>query len=736
MRKHTRPRSGRLHARPALVAATCVVLLGSATPARAADAPARVGHRPLARLSGAIAIDGDPSEQAWASATVVDRFYEFGPGDNVEPPVATVGLLAYDSEFLYVGVRCQDPDPSQIRAPYVERDRVTDQDLVQIDVDARDEGRWSLIFRVNPHGVQTDGVFDEAVGVDDFSPDFHFESATRISASGWSAEMKIPLSTLRYRARDPQTWRLTFYRLYPRRFRYQIASNPVPRNSNCWLCHALRLTDIAGLTRGGSVTLTPFVTGGASRESGQAAGLERRQSLGGDLKWLPRPSLTVDLALNPDFSQVESDVPQIGVNTRFALFYPEKRPFFLEGTDLWNSPIPAVYTRTITNPDWGGRLTGRSGNASYTLLTARDQGGGTLILPGPDSSGAVAQPADALVLLGRYRHSIGRSSLGALATLREAEQGYFNRVAGLDFQWYPSADDHLSGQWLTSDSRDSGAANASGHGLVLAWERSRRALGWSLQLQELSPGFRADSGFVPQTGVREVSASAGYTFYPGGAIRRLRPQASYERVHQPGAELVSEALVVGLAADGRARAALDWHAREQGRARDGRLFETRYWTASARFLPSRRLPYLMLSARHGDELDIERSRLGSGTALALSATLSPLDRLQAELEGERRWLDALEGAAQRRQFTASVTRAKLTCTLTTRAFVRLVGERERLDERAGTSEHSVLGSALFGYRLNWQSILYLGYDNRPARSASGPGRRHELFLKLAYVFRP
>jgi hypothetical protein len=736
MEEHGRARWGRPLASSALAGAAWLVSLGGAAPARAAEPAAGVAQRPLPRLSGAIQVDGDPGEDAWAEAAVVDRFYEFGPGDNVPPPVATVGLLAYDSEFLYVGVRCQDPDPSQIRAPYAERDHVTDQDLVQIDVDARDEGRWSLIFRVNPRGVQADGVFDEAVGVDDFSPDFHFESAARITPSGWSAEMKIPLSTLRYRARDEQTWRLTFYRLYPRRFRYQIASNPVPRNSNCWLCHALRLTEITGLPRGGSLILAPFVTAGASREPGRGAELERQQSVGGDVKWLARPSLAVDLALNPDFSQVESDVPQIGVNTRFALFYPEKRPFFLEGSDLWNSPIPAVYTRTITDPAWGARLTGRPGHASYTLLAARDQGGGTLILPGPLSSGTAPQPEDTLALLGRYRVSLGRSSLGALTTLREGD-GYFNRVGGLDFQWYPRPDDHVSGQLLFSDTRDPGAGGGSGHALVLAWERSLRALGWSVELEELSRGFRADSGFVPQTGVRELKAAAGYAFYPGGAIRMLRPQMSYERIHEPGADLVSEALVVGLAVDGRVQASLDWHPSEKGRALDGRLFDASYWTASARLLPSRRLPYLKLSARYGDEIDIERSLLGTGAALALSATLSPFDRLQAELQGERRWLDAVEGTARVRQWSASVARAKLTCTFTTRTFVRLVGEWERLDERAGFSSHSFVGSALYGYRLNWQSILYLGYDNAPAPAASGSrGRRQELFLKLAYAFRP
>jgi len=690
----------------------------------------------MPRIPGHIAVDGDPSEEAWSAAAVVDSFYEIVPGDNVEPPVRTVGLLGYDSEFLYVGVRCQDPDPSSIRAPYVDRDHVANQDLVQIDLDARDEGRWSMIFRINPRGVQADGVFDEATGVDDFSPDFHFESAARVSAEGWSAEMKIPLATLRYRGGNPQTWRITFFRLYPREFRRQIVSNPVPRGSNCWLCHAVRFTGIEGLPRGGSLALAPFLAGGRGWGAGETG---QTHELGGDVKWLPQPNLAVDLTLNPDFSQVEADVPQIGVNTRFALFYPEKRPFFLEGLDLWNSPISAVHTRTITAPDWGTRLTGRPGNASYTLLAAGDQGGGSLVLPGPESSRLVPQPEDALVLLGRYRYNLGRSSLGLLATGREAGD-YFNRVAGADFQWYPTGEDRLTGQLLWSATRDtaaSAAGSSSGHALLLAWERSQRQFDGALQLEDIAAGFRADSGFVPQTGVRRLHAASGYNWYPLGFIRKLRPQIAFDDVRQPGGRLVSQSLGLGVAVDGRVTGALEWHPGDRGRGSDGRLFEPSYGKASARFLPHRRVTYVEIGARHGEEIDFEGSRLGQGTALSVLAALSPTDRLQAEITGERRWLD-VEDPLRVRLYTASVARLKVTYAFTARSFTRLVGEWERLDEReaGGPLERSLGGSILYGYRLNWQSILYLGYENSPVPSPATSGRRQEVFIKLAYAFRP
>jgi hypothetical protein len=716
--------------------------------ATAAAEPGPESPAPLAlpRLSGHINVDGVPDEEAWKGAASVERFFENGPGDNVAPPVTTVGLLGYDSEFLYIGVRCQDPEPAKIRAPYVDRDHVDDQDFVSVDIDARDEGRWSMIFRINPRGVQADGVFDEAAAGDDFSPDFHFESAARIGKEGWSAELRIPLSTLRYRAHvlgDPQTWRITFYRLYPRQYRTQIVSVPMPRGANCWLCYAQRFTGITDLPGGGGVLATPFVTAGASRTPADSAGSrvvhnDGNLEAGADVKWLPRPNLTADFTLRPDFSQVESDAPQIGINTRFALFYPEKRPFFLEGSDLWNSPIAVVNSRTITAPDWGARLTGRPGDASYTLLAAGDQGGGSVILPGASSSRLAPQAEDALVLFGRYRNSFGRSSAGAITTVREGAEGYFNGVGGVDFQWYPTDQDRTAGQILWSSTRDTKAGGLSGHAASFAWERSMRRLGWSVLLEDLAHGFRADSGFVPQTGVRHLSTTAGYALYPQGWLRKVRPQVSYDVVHESGAALVSETAALGLALDGRLQASLAWHPRDKNRALDGRLFEQNYWTAAARVLPNRRIPYLKLTLRRGDEIDIERSRLGTGTALTLLASLSPTDRLQAELAGERRWLDLPEGAGRARLFTASVARAKLTYTFTSRSFTRLVGEWEGLDEPQGgaAAERSLSGSALYGYRLNWQSILYLGYGNTPApASATASGRQQELFLKIAYAFR-
>jgi len=283
------------------------------------------------------------------------------------------------------------------------------------------------------------------------------------------------------------------------------------------------------------------------------------------------------------------------------------------------------------------------------------------------------------------------------------------------------------------------ADRENGHALHLAWDHTTNHLGWSLLYEDLGRDFRADSGFVPQTGVRHTLASASYALYPSGFIRSVRPSVGFEDVREPGGPVVSQAATVGIAVDGGVQASAVWHPRERQRANDGRLFELAYGTASARFLLGRRLPYLLVTARYGDELDLLGARVGTGSSVALSANVSAADRLHAELTGERRRLDVEDGGQGLHLFTATVARAKLIYTFTARAFTRLVAEWEDLDERdaGGGRSRELRGSLLYGYRINWQSIVYVGYDNGVSRVGGvDRGRRHELFLKVAYTFRP
>src|SRR5438067_11001733 len=379
------------------------IVVTAVAAAALAQAPAPAPPPPppinIHRAEGAIVVDGNLDDLGWKNAAVIDRFYETSPGNNKPPAVKTTAWLTYDDRYFYIGVRCQDPHPEKIRAPFVDRDQVigTD-DNIAIFLDTRNDRRSAMELRTNPRGIQGDGIFNDAGPTEDFSPDFFYDTAAKIDSGGWNAEFRIPFSSLRYSDANVQTWNIIVWRNYPREFRYAYQIVPVDRAANCYMCFLQPIAVLSGLPKAGHMVLSPYVTAqSTSRPEGElGTPLEReplKKDVGADLKWTPTANQAVDMTINPDFSQVEADVAQITTNQRFAVFFPEKRPFFLEGFDLFDTPMQVAYTRTITSPRWGARSTGRiGGSTAYTVLVTDDRGGGLTIIPGP--LGSRFAPAD------------------------------------------------------------------------------------------------------------------------------------------------------------------------------------------------------------------------------------------------------------------------------------------------------------------------------------------------------
>ncbi|HEV8268221.1 MAG TPA: DUF5916 domain-containing protein, partial [Thermoanaerobaculia bacterium] len=349
------------------LAAPALVLSLALTPPLAANGPTVGPEIHVTRATSAIEVDGDLSDPAWKDAKPVDVWFETNPGDNLPAKIRNVGRLTYDDRFLYAAFEFDDPNPAKIRAPFSDRDNVSgDTDYGGIIVDTRHDGRTGILLLANPRGVQYDAVSDDTNGNEDSSPDLFWDSAARITPTGWTLEMRVPFSSLRYPKGDPQTWGIILYRNWPRDFRYQFFAQKLPRNENCFICHGSPLTGLEGLPKGGHLVAAPYVS---AEEMGVPRGdlgtplVNKPVDVTGglDVKWTPNENMAVDATIHPDFSQVESDVAQISANERFALFFPEKRPFFLESVDLYATPLQAVYTRSIADPKWGARGTGRLG---------------------------------------------------------------------------------------------------------------------------------------------------------------------------------------------------------------------------------------------------------------------------------------------------------------------------------------------------------------------------------------
>jgi hypothetical protein len=698
----------------------------------------------ITRLTGDIVIDGELSDAAWADALKVDGFVEYWKGDNVAPPAATSAFMAYDDAAVYIAFRADDPRPVDIRAPFVDRDKVlADQDYVAAIIDTQNDRRSAVAFRVNPRGILTDSVVNDANGIEDFAPDFFYEAVARKTAAGWTAEMRIPLSSLRYPATDPQSWGVILLRNYPRDYRYIIANTPIPKSSPCFVCHAATIAGFTALPRGAHFTLAPYSTA-QTTEQRSFAGLARepvRTDAGLDLKWNASTKLTVDVTLNPDFSQIESDVPQLAANNRYALSYPEKRTFFLEGTDLLSMPIRAVYTRSITSPAWGVRATGQSGSTAYTILAAEDRGGGSVVLPGNQGSQLAPQNFRSQALVGRVRHSIGKSFAGLLVTAREVEGGGYNRVAGPDFLWKVSDTDRFSGQLLFSATENPDRAelhttfdgrSSSGHAGRLVYERDAKAYDVWFSAFDYAAGFRADNGFMPFVGGRGFFTEVGARFYPKKVASYVRPYVAVGNETTWGGAWPGVYFQGIWGSDGY----VSWHY-ERERV-GGKTLPLSFADFSLRANPSRWLPQIQLDGKVGDRLDAIDVRVGKGATFTFSATTRPTDHLELQGNARREWVDV----DRQRLFTAATNWLKTTYTFNARSLARVIAQHTdterashlyagRLDPRSGGFSLS----ALYGFRLNWQTTFFLGYGDAHLLDASDRFARESrsLFMKVSYA---
>ncbi|MGH9441914.1 MAG: DUF5916 domain-containing protein [Thermoanaerobaculia bacterium] len=737
-----------------------LVLLGFAVSARGqAPEPPIAVHR----AEGPITIDGDLSDPGWKNAARVDQFWETRPGDNVEPKIRTVGYLTFDDRALYVAFDCRDPHPGQIRAPYVDRDNVSsDTDYAGILLDTRHDRRTAIEFFANPRGVQYDALQDDSSGNEDTSIDLFWDSAGKINDHGWTLEMRIPFSSLRYNGGANPVWGIQLYRNSNRDTRYQYFSNLLPRSSNCFVCHERDLVGLEGLPSGGHVIAAPYFT--ATENAGRIDGNDPssrfvnrpvRGNAGVDVKWLPNANTAFDGTVNPDFSQVESDVAQISANSRFALFYPEKRPFFLEGLDLFSTPIQAVYTRTITSPRWGMRGTGKIDSTDYTLLVTEDRGGGSVVVPGPQSSTFVDQDFSSIAGIGRVRKDFGRSYVSLLVTDREVEGTGYNRVFGPDFQWAPNDGDQVKGQVLFSLSQAPNhpelyagwtGQHVSGHAAYASWDHSKRSWEVYAEYHDLSDGFRADDGFVPQVGYREVKPEGFLKFYPAsGFFTRLTPLVVEDYTADTSGNTLRQRIFPGISFEGRRSVQGEYDYIFSTERVGDKLITKNVSSIYIQLAPSRVFGQVSISGELGDQIDYANARPGSGGNLTLSARVQPQDHLELRIDEALAWLNEDAGDGNRRRlFTAVVHRLKATYNFTNRTFVRAIGQYVREDRNpslyadppATRRDASFSGSLLFAYKLNWQSVLFLGYGDNQVLDARYDLTRHDrqLFLKVSYAF--
>jgi hypothetical protein len=478
--------------------------------------------------AAAISIDGRIDDAVWAEAALLEGFTQFQPIEGIEASQSTEVLVLVDADAIYFAVRAHDDLPSQIRATLSERDAFTfSDDYVRFVLDTFDDQRRAYVFTINPLGVQHDGLWNESGGgagqrgrgmgspIDD-APDFLWESDARLTEWGYEAEIRVPFKSLRFPDLDEQSWGLQIERKIQRNG-YESSWAPITGNVANKLTQAGKLNGLRELDTGLFMELNPVITGsrtGEQDELGDFAHADPTGDFGFNATYGVTSNLTLDATYNPDFSQVEADAGQVQVNERFALFFPEKRPFFLEGTEIFGMPKQLVYTRTIANPIAGGKLTGKLGGLNVGYLGAVDE------------AFESADP-DTYVNLLRIRGDVGASStIGAVYTDRTVDADEFNRVAGADARIQLGGRYTITMMGARSFTGEADLAGRVDGSMASArFERASRAFSFNAELEDTEAGFQPGSGFFQRIGATQLSSRASYNWYgrSGAFLEQISP---------------------------------------------------------------------------------------------------------------------------------------------------------------------------------------------------------------------
>ena len=735
-----------------------LALAGSAAASAAPDSapPARGGELAVqaARLlpGERLVLDGSLSHAAWQRAPAHGRFVEHAPRNGSAPPQRTQVQLLFDEQAVYIGITAFDDRPHEIRDVPVRYDGVNrTQDFVVAYLDPIGHKASAQFFRVNAAGSIADGIHTAADDSEDFSPDFDWDAAVQRRADGWTAVLRIPFASLRFAEPLPgqpaRPWRFMVARRLPREQFHLVTSVELPRGSPSFIDRLQPLLDIELPEQHAFLTLRPTLTlrrteqrspgGGATRESHHEAGL--------NLKWRPRAELVVDATIKPDFSQVELDVPQLSGNSRFALYLPEKRPFFFESADLLRTPTEAFYTRSITQPRAGLRATWRSASWQGTALAAEDIGNGLVLLPGPFGTDFAEQPGSR-VYAGRLRRGGGAASptVGALFASRDYEQGRgANRVLGGDVE--AAFGDHwrLRAQLLASrttaravgSTLQAGPAE-DGRRLFLRLQRDTAHSGTALALDDISPGFRHDTGFVNQAGIRSAGLHQAWKWHDVGPFNNFDLFVDARDIRDTvTGQTIDRWVYAGFWST--AARNLEWwlevHPRSTVRTRPtSGLLTQRFVSTGLVMTPAPWFAFLDASLNIGRLADAVADRTRPGANLRLSARLRPLRSVELDTSLSHARLIDEDTPTRRPAYRESAAQVLGIWHLDARHHLRLIVQRRSLERLSATGVTAQDGDNLsltWHWRRSAGTQLFVGASRQREGAAAGP-RTTEAFVKL------
>jgi hypothetical protein len=698
-------------------------------------------------------IDGKLDDPFWENGAILDSFTQFEPIEGSEPTERTVAYIGYDKNNLYIAFRCYDSKPKAIRACLTQRDQVMGDDEITVYLDTFNDKKRAFAFLVNPCGVQSDGIFVESGGFRrgrgrggggggfdriDKNWDTYFTTDANMDEEGYTVEMAIPFKSLRFPHSQQQLWGMQIKRNI-RRKNEEIYWYPRSRDINGFLIQAGTIQIDGSLNKGKNFEVMPAVTGLKEKEEkfDTEAGLNLKYGITSDL--------TADATINPDFSQVEADIPQIAVNQRYALYYPEKRPFFLEGKDYFDTPIELLYTRTIADPAWGFKLTGKIGKTTMGVLSTHDLSATAIDIPEEDSEdeqdGEEEEDEEDPIQKGyvnvfRLKQDLFTESyIGLIITDKEirelegASVSDYNRVGGVDGHFKFWDNYQFSFQVVGSQTKVGEYKSALIPAAKFNINARGRHLSFNLDYTHIPPDFEASSGFFRRKDIKSFNSRFGYAFLPmNDVIVDIRPSLQYRRIYDFDNVLTDEEYEFSFFMSG-------WRGTfisagisknlERYEGVDYRKDNFRIWMRSE--------PLSWLSGgvnfSMGDSIYYEEDHyLGYKYSYGFNLTFKPITNLRLFYNFRNDTFYKSKGGDLK--YRINIITQRISYQLTRHLSLRLITDYDDYNKM-------LYNSILLSYQLNPGTVFYVGVDDNQEQDDLGIYRVEDryFFVKFSYWWR-
>lgn len=725
-------------------------------------------------------VDGNLDDAIWQHALDVPLTLVNSPWNNKPSPVKTTAKIVENGEFLYVAFIAEDPNPQKIQSFLGDRDTRWGDDLVGFKLDTYNNRRLNYEFFVNPEGVQHDSIANEMTGDSNSAWDGIWDSQGKVTENGYQVEMAIPYHILNFDDNnDIKTWAIELIRLYPRDTRLRISHIELDRDDACWLCQIPEIKGFKEATASNNLMLTPTLV--ASKDQQRDIfdpqddwHSENDVDAGLDIRWGINANTLLNVTVNPDFSNVESDSGQLSVNKTFSLFYDEKRQFFVENSDYFTSNFDLVYTRNIADPEYGAKLTGTEGQHNYGAFITNDTQT-NLILPG--NTGSRLRTLDEKSKSGaiKYRYDYNDDlSLGVISTLRQSDS-YHNYVSGIDSKYRLDDSNTIQAQVLYADTKDAGTITASGlteksndQAYIVEFEHDSEFWFIDAKHQEIGQDFRADLGFMPRADYKKSQFLVDRIVYSDSndSWQEMKFSGQWQILHNENNELLERSVSGAFNIDGPMLSQLDIKfvaadkvglrryelnnanaalpRLEVNNAIDGNTdrFQENQLIIYGAIQPT---PHFNteLELIIGDKIDYRNNRLGDYLEVFGFANYNVNKHLEIALSHTYSTLEA-DGADV---FTENLTDLRVSYQFNINSYIKFNVVYNDVDQNpdnnpltnVSSKSNSLSTQLIYAYKLNPRTVFYLGYSDSSFEDDDLSNLEREqrtIYSKISYAWLP